>query len=570
MKSKKQISYIISVSIGKGCYRHLRVSGNATLADLADSILDAFDFCNDHLYSFFMDDRWWSDGDCYHSPYDSEEPCATSAALCRLGLTKGSSFKFLFDYGDEWRFQCKVLQVIEEPTDKTVTVRSKGKAPEQYPEYYDEDDYDSDDDDESFERNIIMKTLHEHDLYDDEDEDDDEEYPVPEIPDKMYEEAFRFRTDKLWKKLDDSHYFAVKLSDGEIGYCNIIGMINECIALILYIGDVGLWSLRKITEISIDDNTDAAALKILLTQNCLQLSLDNKSDLPEMIAAPAAEYAKAHGINLRGKNSYPNFMKYETYRLPDLIYSEKEYDHLAEAARAAHDISEKLKSSSVKELFHDEDQDMIPLLTPDGEGFKWTEIKFPEPKTFPYPIPHISREHIEKLNTLTKKGTLEGCVYFSENPEFDENIQKMVLSSVLITAGTPNKVTGSEEINCFYPDSVDDIMERLISKMIGCGTVPKTIVTIKGNSAAFFSDLCEKCGIELKTAEKLPKVDKVLSKYKSIKQEEFKEDFDFDSLITLLETLDADQLRTMPEQLKELLRPLYNMGILSPELEKKL
>ena len=45
----KNISYIISVSVGTGCYRHLRISGCETLNDLAEAILRAFDFDNDHL-----------------------------------------------------------------------------------------------------------------------------------------------------------------------------------------------------------------------------------------------------------------------------------------------------------------------------------------------------------------------------------------------------------------------------------------------------------------------------------------------------------------------------------------
>ena len=138
----KKITYIISISLGAGCYRHLRVSGNDTLHDLADAILWAFGFEHDHLYSFFMDDKWWSDADAYSSPFGEEPPYADGIKLAKLRLEKGQKFKFLFDYGDEWRFQCKVLQVLDEETTNTELVRVKGKAPEQYPDYdrnYDED-----------------------------------------------------------------------------------------------------------------------------------------------------------------------------------------------------------------------------------------------------------------------------------------------------------------------------------------------------------------------------------------------------------------------------------------------
>jgi hypothetical protein len=68
MKVKiKTKSYVISVSLGTGCYRHIRISGKATLEELSDAILDAFDFDNDHLHAFFMNNRAWDDMDCYYA-----------------------------------------------------------------------------------------------------------------------------------------------------------------------------------------------------------------------------------------------------------------------------------------------------------------------------------------------------------------------------------------------------------------------------------------------------------------------------------------------------------------------
>ena len=36
-------SYVISVSVGTGCYRHIQISKNATLYKLHEAILDAFE-----------------------------------------------------------------------------------------------------------------------------------------------------------------------------------------------------------------------------------------------------------------------------------------------------------------------------------------------------------------------------------------------------------------------------------------------------------------------------------------------------------------------------------------------
>lgn len=43
-------SYVISVSAGTGCYRHIQISDGATLCQLHTAIIDAFDFyCDEYM-----------------------------------------------------------------------------------------------------------------------------------------------------------------------------------------------------------------------------------------------------------------------------------------------------------------------------------------------------------------------------------------------------------------------------------------------------------------------------------------------------------------------------------------
>ena len=48
-------SYVISVSLAKGCYRHIRIPATATLYQLHKAILTAVAFEDDHANAFFMD-----------------------------------------------------------------------------------------------------------------------------------------------------------------------------------------------------------------------------------------------------------------------------------------------------------------------------------------------------------------------------------------------------------------------------------------------------------------------------------------------------------------------------------
>ena len=131
---------MISVSPYTGCYRHIRVSADITLDGLHEVIQEVFEFYNDHLYAFFMDNSAWSSRDAYFCPEDGEGRLTSDYRLRDLSLFKGKKFLYLFDYGDEWRFQCRVLREEAGSSDGYEILRSKGALPEQYPDYYDEDD----------------------------------------------------------------------------------------------------------------------------------------------------------------------------------------------------------------------------------------------------------------------------------------------------------------------------------------------------------------------------------------------------------------------------------------------
>ena len=134
-------SYVISVSAGTGCYRHIQISQNATLYQLHVAILEAFEFMDDHAHAFFMDNKTWSQYDAYYSmKMDGHERLTKSRKLEKLNLKKGSQFKYVFDFGEEWRFQCKVLRELEEDTKTPLVIREVGESLEQYPEYEDEEE----------------------------------------------------------------------------------------------------------------------------------------------------------------------------------------------------------------------------------------------------------------------------------------------------------------------------------------------------------------------------------------------------------------------------------------------
>ena len=144
-------NFIFKVSLEKTVWRIISIGFNHSLDELHLAIQDAFDFDNDHLYTFFMDGKRYSK-ERYESPNCEDGPYADEAIIGEIGLYTGQKILYLFDYGDSWEFEVQLLNINEEdePVKEPLVIDSKGEAPEQYPywEDYDEEDEEQEEDDE--------------------------------------------------------------------------------------------------------------------------------------------------------------------------------------------------------------------------------------------------------------------------------------------------------------------------------------------------------------------------------------------------------------------------------------
>lgn len=120
---------------GRDVYRNIEICGDETLDQLCKTILDAFDFIDEHLYEFCMDNRQHST-DAYYATMMEQEP-STDIALDELGLYNGQKFLLHYDFGDDWIFHIRVLNIIEvKESFEPRIIKSKGYI-SQYLDYDD-------------------------------------------------------------------------------------------------------------------------------------------------------------------------------------------------------------------------------------------------------------------------------------------------------------------------------------------------------------------------------------------------------------------------------------------------
>ena len=113
----------------------IRCSSSHTFEDLHNAIQEAVNFDNDHMYSFYLDGKAFSDNavNCAYDEGDGS-PTTNAYTLADARLRNNQRIMYLFDYGDEWRFNIVVKEVKEktELPKRPVIMNVKGKPPEQY------------------------------------------------------------------------------------------------------------------------------------------------------------------------------------------------------------------------------------------------------------------------------------------------------------------------------------------------------------------------------------------------------------------------------------------------------
>ncbi len=124
--------WVFGVSLGRA-RRRIGLSAGRTLDDLAVGIVHAFNFDLDHLYSFTCADRFGGSTRFLH-PFCEESPSTADVRLGDLPLADGEAMEFLYDFGDCWSFNVRLVRVDPSSRgfDRPRVLESHGTPPDQY------------------------------------------------------------------------------------------------------------------------------------------------------------------------------------------------------------------------------------------------------------------------------------------------------------------------------------------------------------------------------------------------------------------------------------------------------
>lgn len=127
--------FIFKVTLGKA-WRRIAISSQMTLWDLSRLILKAVDFDDDHLDRFRYKNQFGRTIEISH-PYADGTQFTDEVEIGDLPLSEGALMEYIFDFGDWWEFQLQLEEIKNDDLrpDYGEIISSKGKAPQQYPDW---------------------------------------------------------------------------------------------------------------------------------------------------------------------------------------------------------------------------------------------------------------------------------------------------------------------------------------------------------------------------------------------------------------------------------------------------
>lgn len=319
------------------------------------------------------------------------------------------------------------------------------------------------------------------------------------ISDELYNLAYEFKSAALWDFVWDNEIFAVKVSSGEMVYCSVLGRNGECFALNMYVGEKG-WN--SYLRLQYEPASFAEQQEMMLSQECLQISFDEKINVHPTQFAQLSKYATAKKVSLKGM-SCANFVKYRKRVQPWPVQEESDFKIMEECMRAALYITKRFESGklAIDKFFKNF---KVPLYTPKGTTYTkrmvQAECKYHEKVV----IPGI--QEFPRIAKAKKKGTLFCDLVFLPMPIADGGTDKAPRYPLMLMVATEDGFMILNPPTLTYEENPEEIVTAFADSIWQKNSVPKKIVVRNERTYKLLFPFCEVHGITL-SVDKVEHID---------------------------------------------------------------
>lgn len=335
----------------------------------------------------------------------------------------------------------------------------------------------------------------------------------------LYQQAFQYLNNELWKSLWDNQIFAVKFSDGEVGYCCVMGAAGTFCALGIYIGDEGINSYLKMLTgdfISTDDK------EIKYSQNCIMCSFIKPSELDRATQLKTRTNLKNAGFDLKQIKLYPIFEKILKYHIPTTDINDIDKQHFEEAFFACSEVAKKLKVKSADELHITNERELlnktIPYLICKKDGsYTWRTKKLPKDIFMDcYLAQDYNYLLAQKIKTMkpTDSTWLCGIFRFHSTIKDEEGIPYFPLVQVLLDK--ESEFMFNMQI-CKFEEHEETIFPNKLFDIIKEHGKPNKIILTDTRAVIIYNQLLNELGIDVDYQPNLKSINRVKLQLRNFK-----------------------------------------------------
>lgn len=348
------------------------------------------------------------------------------------------------------------------------------------------------------------------------------------LTDEMLAAAFRYRESKLWFCLDDSNIFAFRLSDGEIGYCCVMGHAGEHLSLGFYRGAHQFNTYLK--TIRMGELSSAEALELSMTFDCIHcdfMSAAKTQGLDKAAKEQVRKFAKDNGVQMRRPNAWPDFIRYAPYQVTSPITDEQDAKDITEALNAAVVVADRLEAWTNDIIFNDElygacgfdlkyryptqsGGKSVPFLIPQGDGtYEWSMTRLPAAAKDVFPATEYDNMIVAaRLRSMTHRGILQcKVIHLPILAAQQKEPHKGYFPSVLLCVQEDSQYVFPVMTAVSVEEDPLQTLNSFAKALLDIKVRPSTISVSDAKTKALMADFCKKTGIRLQTVRKMPELE---------------------------------------------------------------
>ena len=385
-----------------------------------------------------------------------------------------------------------------------------------------------------------------------------------------YDLAYAFKKAALWKKINEEELFAVRLpakktSSKHIGYCLIMGRNGEHRALAVYVGEEGFSSYRRIMT---DEHQSFADM---LTQDCIQCSMERKEDLSEDELLEIREYCQESGVPFRAP--FPQFTRYAPYCIPYMPREKGDWQTIRAALETVLKMNEVMTSTGKAALglrpievsrtgqkygaeqlcwFPDlpdrqTDQVTIPLYSVENGVLKTERIPLPPPREIRYREPDRFNEiAIARMRKNPQKGCWAAEVIRVPAPVDGDPPYVPAMLMVVDEGGMVRGPVVAEGAEYDPNEIIDKLSEALGSDYPAC------IQVRTEETRALLSEFCRKAKIRLEEVQESEPLDEAIGNFLEGVHGSDSDDgegagTDLEQILYMLAEMSVEEIRQIPD-----------------------